>query len=143
MFIQFDTDTISETDKAMLRALVGETPAATVTVINSGADVVKEDRKAEQAKKAAPAAKKAAAPKAAPAPQEDASEDADEDVVGAEPTADDSAPTLDDAIDRATELVKADKLAEVKAALKDAGVKKVGELPAGKIAGFLTALEDE
>ena len=101
----------------------------------SGADVVKEDRKAEQAKsapaakKAAPAAKKAAAPAPEPEPDEDASEDGED--------------ALEAAVSRATALVKEGKIPLVKKALAAAGAKKVSELTADQVDDFVAALDEE
>lgn len=85
----------------------------------------------------APAAKKAAAPaakKAAAAPAPDPEQEPEEDLLGTD------APTLEDAVKRATELVAEGKAAEVKAALATAGAKRVSELSGAKIQTFLDAL---
>jgi hypothetical protein len=81
---------------------------------------------------AKPAAKKAAAAKPAPEPEPEA----DEDLVGGD------APTMADAVALATKLVSAGDAAKVKAALADAGAKRVSELPDDAIAGFVAALSD-
>lgn len=51
------------------------------------------------------------------------------------------APTLEDAVAAATPLISAGKAKDVKEALTAAGVKKVKELPADKIAGFIADLK--
>jgi hypothetical protein len=132
MIIMINTSAgpLSESDKAALRALVGAT-----TPEPSAADVVKEDRKAEQAKaapvakKAAPAAKKAAAPAPEPEPDEDSSEDGED--------------ALEAAVSRATALVKEGKIPLVKKALAAAGAKKVSELTADQVDDFVAALDEE
>lgn len=53
----------------------------------------------------------------------------------------DAAPTLDDAVARATTMVSAGKTAEVKAALATAGAKRVSELKPANIQTFLDALD--
>ena len=62
-------------------------------------------------------------------------------VLEEEPAAADDAPTLEDAVAAATPLISAGKAAVVKAALANAGVKRVGELPAEKIAAFIEELK--
>lgn len=55
---------------------------------------------------------------------------------------DDDAPTLEQAVGRATELISAGKASAVKGVLTSLGVKKVGELPSDKIQDFLDDLEN-
>lgn len=50
-------------------------------------------------------------------------------------------PTMQDAIDKATEFVGEGRTAEVKGVLAELGVKKVGELEESQIAEFLEAIE--
>lgn len=102
--------------------------------------------------KAAPrrraAAKKAPEPVAEEAPEEpvdetpEAVEDDTPAVLEEEPAAAEEAPTLEDAVAAATPLISAGKASVVKAALANAGVKRVGELPAEKIAGFISELNE-
>lgn len=85
----------------------------------------------------APAAKKTAAKapakKAAPAPEPEAEEDEDED-----------APTLEDAIARAQELVGEKRTDEVKAAVKEIGVERVSKLKGrAQIERFLELVADD
>jgi hypothetical protein len=128
--INIDTDNVNAEDAKVLRAISDAfSDDATVTAL----DVVKEDRKAEQAKaattkKAAPAAKKAAPAEPAPEPEEDASEDGEDD--------------LDAAVSRATMLVQAGKTPVVKKALAAVGVKRVSELSADHVEDFLSALDE-
>jgi len=86
---------------------------------------------AEKPKATAPA-KKAAAAKPAPEPEPEA----EEDLLGGD------TPTMADAVALATKLVSAGEAAKVKAALADAGAKRVSELDEDKIAGFVAALSD-
>jgi hypothetical protein len=53
-----------------------------------------------------------------------------------------NAPTMADAVALATKLVSNGDAAKVKAALSDAGAKRVSELDEDKIAGFVAALSD-
>lgn len=79
-------------------------------------------------KKAAP--KKAALGAAAPEPEPEADED--------------EGPTLEQAIEKATELVSEGRAAEVKGALKELGIsKKVSELEGDEIAQFLEAVSGD
>lgn len=55
---------------------------------------------------------------------------------------DEDAPTLEQAVGRATELISAGKAFAVKGVLTSLGVKKVGELPSDKIQDFLDDLEN-
>jgi len=83
----------------------------------------------------APARKPATKPKPAPEPEpEEEEEEADEDLIGGE-------VTVQDAIDKATELVGAGKQAVVKAALKAVGADRVSNIPESKAAAFIAALE--
>lgn len=118
MHISIDTtQDLSDTDKAILRALVGDGVATAPA--------------APAAKKATPA-KKAAAAKPAPAPEP---EEEDGDLVGGDD--EDEAPTLEDAVSKATALVADGKAKEVKAALDKVGAKKVSALEGDQIAAFL------
>ena len=113
---------LSEQDRAILRAIAEDgTPALPAPA----------EKPASVAKKAAPAPAKASPAKATKAPEPDVEED--------EGTNDD-APTKQDAVDRATELVSTGKAAQVKAALNAAGVKRVSELKDADIPVFLDAL---
>lgn len=123
MIITIDTTAgpLSDADKAALRALVGDT---------SGVEVVKADRKAEQVE-ATKEAKKAAVKKAAPAPdpEPEAATEGGEDP-------------LEDAVARATELVKEGKTPLVKKALAEVGVKRVSQLSVEHAEDFLAALDE-
>ena len=55
---------------------------------------------------------------------------------------DEDAPTLEQAVGRATELISDGKASAVKGVLTSLGVKKVGELPSDKIQDFLDDLEN-
>jgi len=119
MHISINTeDGLTDTDKAVLRALLGEETAA-------------------PAKAAAPApAKKAAAPKATKAKAEP---EPDEDEV-ADDAAEDSGTSLEDAVKLATKMVSNGEAAKVKAALGEVGAKKVSEIPEDKVDEFIAAL---
>jgi hypothetical protein len=79
---------------------------------------------------AAPAAKPKGKAKAAPVEEPEEEEAAE-------------GPTMQDAIDKATELVGEGRAAEVKGALANFGVKRVGELDESQVAEFLEALEGD
>lgn len=119
---------LSDEDRAVLALLAGNPVAAAAPAAAAAAPA------------AAPKKRAAAKPAPAPAPEpedEPEDEDEDEDVVGG------TAPTMGDAVARATELVGAGEASRVKAALADLGVKKVSELKgADDIAAFVEALED-
>lgn len=85
---------------------------------------------ADNAKAAAEAAKDEE-PEDAPEPEAD---DEDDDLLGG------GAPTLEDAVAKATELVSTGKSAVVKAALAEAKAKRVNELKGDQIQKFLDAL---
>lgn len=110
------SEELSGLDKDILAMLTGTIP--TVSIVT------------EPAK--APATKPAAKPKPEPEPEEE--EEADEDLIGGE-------VTVQDAIDRATELVGEGKQALVKAALKAVGADRVSNIPESKAAAFIAALE--
>lgn len=117
--IEFDTNDLSEQDKAFIALLAdseGTAPAA-------------------PAKAAKPAPAKPAEP-AEPAPAKPAEpepEEVEEDLLG-------GAPTKLDAVKAATELVSNGQQATVKEALTAAGVKRVSELAVGDIPAFLAAI---
>lgn len=118
--VNISTDNLSELDYKIL-AVLGSAATAPKTESVS-----------------APAKKAAAKPKPAPEKEmeEEEEEETDEDLVGG------SAPTMKDAVAKATELVSAGNQAAVKAALTGVGVKRVSELKANQIADFLEALDD-
>jgi hypothetical protein len=129
MILTIDTSApFNDADRVILQLLLDRADG-------SGAAVVAEDRKAEQA--SAPAAKKAAPARKAAAPKPEPEPEPEEDVVG------DDAPTLDTAIERAQELVQAGKVAAVKRALALSGTKRVKDLSDEDIPAFLADLEDE
>lgn len=81
------------------------------------------------------AAKKPAKKVVEPEPEEE-----DEDLVGGDAEDEDEGPTMEDAVRIATELVSSKQAPKVKAALADAGVKRVSDLKPKDIAGFVNAL---
>ena len=118
MQLTIDTSTpLSSTDLAIL-ALVGA--AASTTIVEEPAKV--------------PASKPAAKPKPKPEPEPEPEEEADEDLIGGE-------VTVQDAIDKATELVGLGQQALVKSALKAVGADRVSNIPESKAAAFIAALE--
>ena len=138
--ITIDTTTLTTEDAAVLAALLpGVKPAATET-LKTPAPVAKPVAKATPAAK--PVAKPVARPAAKATPveepvaeEEPAIEEQEEDVVGV------AAPTMADAVERASKLVSQNKTAGVKAALTDIGVRRVSELKDDQIKEFLDAVE--
>lgn len=123
MFISFETENLTAEDRQVLAVLAGDA-VATVEPIKAAAAALAERAgvdKPAPAKKAAAAAKK----------EEPAEGDAD-------------GPTLQEAVDRATELVSDGKAKEVKAALKEVGAAKVSELDGPEqIAAWLAEVADD
>lgn len=132
--ISIDTSNgLSEQDVAIIGAIAGAVgavaPGATTVVNNIAAEAAKLAEKVEK-----PAAKKAAAAK--PAPAEPAAEP-EEDLLGG----DDEGLTKEDAVKKATELVAQGKAKDVKAALVEVGVAKVGQLETPElVAAWFAAL---
>lgn len=121
MQITIDTSVpLTDTDYAVLVLLTSRDGAPAATVVT------------EPAKK--PATKPATKPAPKPEPEPEPEEEAAEDLIGGE-------PTVQDAIDKATELVNGGKQALVKAALKAVGADRVSNIPAAKAADFLAELE--
>lgn len=124
---------LSETDKAALRALIGDSVETPVSAPAAATP-------AKAAKKAAPKAEKAAPepePEAEPEGNDNAGDDATddgEDLVGGD------GPTMEDAVALATKLVSSGQAAKVKAALSEVGAKKVSEVKDEDIATFVNAL---
>jgi hypothetical protein len=123
MIISVDTEKLSEQDKTILRVVLGGFTA-------EPAKTPVEDKPAPRRRAAA---KAAAEPEPEPVEDEVADDGEDEDLLGA-------APTLDDAVERATALVTDGKSAQVKKALAAVGAKRVSELAEDDVAAFLEAL---
>jgi pyruvate/2-oxoglutarate dehydrogenase complex dihydrolipoamide acyltransferase (E2) component len=126
MQIVINTEEITDLDRAVLAVLADGGATAPVAPKTE----IAETAAPAPAKKAEPA-KKAAAPKAEPEPEPEPE---------AEPVAS-SGATLTDAVEAATKLVSEGKAAKVKAALAEAGAKRVSELAEGDIPAFLAALD--
>ena len=120
---------LTETDQGILRALTATNGSAAPANDYVPADTAAV-RKAIPAPKAEPKPVAKPAPVAAPEP---VVEEEEEDLVG-------GAPSLEDAVAKATTLVASGKTAQVKAALAAAGAKRVSELAGKKIGVFLDAL---
>lgn len=112
MQITIDTEALSEQDVQILNLLLGYGEAEEPTP-----------------EEPAPKATKA---KAKPAPEPE------EDLLGGG----DEAPTVDDALARASEFISAGTPERVKAALALSGTKRVGELSPEDIPAFLESLTD-
>lgn len=132
--LNIETNALTDEDRALLRSIAGEqTPGAVIHMADA-----KAAQEAQEDPAPAPTRSRTrkAAAKAAPAkpePQADATdsdeEDEDEDLLGG--------PTVQDAVDRATALVEAEKGKAVKAALQKIGVEKVRNLEGDDIQRFL------
>jgi hypothetical protein len=92
------------------------------------------------ASKPEPTPKPAAKPKPAASHPEDDGTDQSAPIDPEDAHEQDGVATLDDVVARATELVAAGKTAQVKAALAEAGAKRVSELKGKSIGMFLAAL---
>lgn len=126
MQITIDTENLTALDVLVLRMVLGdaETPTPAPAAASPSA--------AKPVKKAAAKAEPVVEPEPEPEPEPE-----DDDLVGG------TAPTMADAVARATELVGSGDAPRVKAALTDLGVKKVSELKSDDdIAAFVAALED-
>lgn len=126
MHISINTDEgISSTDVSILQAILSANGAAVPTT------------PAAAAKSSTP---KAATPVDSPVPdpEPEPAVEPDEDLVGGD------APTLQDALDKATALVAGGKAAAVKAALTAIGHDgKVSALSVEQVPGFLAALDED
>lgn len=120
MQITIDTNNISATDRSILEHILGK--KTTVQPV--------EEPKPATSKPA----RKAPAPKPAPVEEPEVEDEAeDEDLLG-------GGVTLQDAIDRATELVSEGKAAQVKAALAKVGAKRVSDIKQDSLKAFVDAL---
>lgn len=124
MHIAFNTSELTDQDRAVLRALLGDAPAA-----------------APKAEKPAPA-KAAPAPKPEPVKEPEpvqeeapAEPEAEDDLLGG-----DEVVTRADAVAAATKLVTSGEQAKVKDALASVGAKRVSEVADDKLAAFVAAL---
>jgi hypothetical protein len=128
MRIEFDTQHLSPTDIAVLRALVGDAPASAPAPAAESAAPAAQDKPpaaTPPAKKAA--AKKAPAKKAAAPPPQD-----DEETEDLRATA----------VARATELLGEDQRQRVLDALAEVGAEKVSTMDADRLPDFLALLSD-
>lgn len=125
---------------ALLQALSGgsQSPEVVVNVSNpDSAGVAASTAKVAASKKAAPKPKAEPKPEPEPEPEPDPEpEPQDEPEEQQEP----AAATLEDAVNKATELVGKGRIADVKAALKDLGVGRVSELKPKQYQAFLDAV---
>ena len=144
MHIAFNTEELSELDRRVLSAVLGDAPAPTKTQA-APAPVKTEERvtaTAPQPKKAAPKP----APKAEPVEEkvaepiaepesEPVGDEADEDLVGGE-----EGPSRADVVALATKLVSSGGAPKVKDALASVGAKRVSEVTDDKLAELFAAL---
>ena len=114
---------LTEEEAAQLQAFIGET-------VQSAAPAPKAKPAPKATAKAAPVAEEA--PEVPDEPADEA--DAEEDLLG-------GAPTLEDAVAKATELVSSGQTATVKAALAAVGAKRVSEVKANQVQAFIDALD--
>lgn len=120
MQITIDTSIpLNDSDRAFLSTLLGLPVGSTIVT--------------EPAKVPAKAPAKAPAPK--PEPVVEPEPEVEEDLIG-------GAPTVQDAVDRATELVNSGQQAKVKAGIKAVGADRVSNIPASKVQAFLDAVAD-
>jgi len=151
-----DTDGYTEADRRIISALQAHPSNGTAAVVPAEGKttaVVREPAKATPPAKtepvkepAKPAVTKPAPAKPKPEPvqepveaEEEAAEEAAEDVVG--DSSDETTYTLEDAVSKATGLIKEGKLALVKAALAPTSAKKVSELKGDDIQTFMANVE--
>lgn len=85
----------------------------------------------------------APAPAKAPAKKAPAKKAAAKPAPEPEPEEDEDAPTLEDAVARAQELVGEKRTDEVKAAIAEIGVERVSKLKGDQIAQFLELVKDD
>lgn len=135
MHLTIDTDQgLSAADRRLLLAFLGDTAAPAT-------EPAAEPEETEEPPKPAPrkrAAKKAAAPTPAPEPEEDPADEPEE-AADDEP----AAPTKEDAITRAQEVMDAHEkagIAAVKDVLSGLGLKRVGEMKDAQAAEFIESL---
>lgn len=122
MQITIDTNELSASDKAVLRALLGDAPAAPVKA--TPAPAAKPEPKVQTVK--APTTE---APKVIEPVEEPVVEDEEEDLISA-PAAKPAAkgPTLEDCVKLATQLVSNGSAPAVKEALAEVNAKRVSEV---------------
>jgi len=127
MHITINTaEELSDLDKSILRTLLGHSAPS-----SAPATVAEAEAKPE---KPAPAKKKKVATKPAPEPELEEEEEEEEEATN------DGAPSMEDAVSLATKLVNGGRASDVKAALAEAGCKRVSELDESDIASFVEAL---
>lgn len=122
--VQFDTNELTEADKALLRALAGDTAAAPASA--PAAAAAEKPKAASKAKDAAPAAEPEATPAEEPAAADAGAPDEDR---------------LKHATALAVGLMKEGKADEVKNALNAVGAAKVGVLTADQVEPFIALIE--
>lgn len=164
MHIQIDIDTreeISPADRAVLSAILGQSAisgdSAPIAVEKAPEPEVEEKpapKRRGRPRKVEPTEEKVAEAEEQKADkkeaelgesQEEAEESAEETEDEGTPAVledDEDAPTLEQAVSRATALISDGKAPAVKKVLNDLNVKKVGELSQSDIQAFLDGLED-
>ena len=137
-----DEGGLSKRDIRVLEALAGLEPAIVELAdptTGEKTEPTPPDTKPAPARTRARAAAKPVEPdteEVADEPEADEPEaDAEEDVLGTD------GPTMQDAVNRASELLHTGKTAEVKAALAALGAKRVSELKPAQIAPFIESLD--
>lgn len=139
--IRIDINEASPEDPMVLRLLDALSDSAPTQNV-AAAKPAPAPAEAKEAKKPAPAKAKKDSPKKAEKPEPEPEEDDSEDAVDEEISGDDGPKTMEDAIAAATAKISDGKQAEVKAALKEVGARRVSELKGDKIATFLEALNN-
>ena len=129
MQITIDTnEPLTETDRAILAPLLGN-----IVPVEEPAPATAKPARTTKTARPAPEPEPEPEP-AKTAPVEETEDEAeDEDLLGGE-------VTLQDAIDRATELVSSGKSAQVKAALAQVGAKRVSDIKPSNLKKFIDAL---
>lgn len=126
MQITIDTnEPLTETDRAILAPLLGN-----IVPVEEPAPATAKPARTTKPAKPAPKPEPVEEDEETEAPVE---ETEDEDLLGGE-------VTLQDAIDRATELVSSGKSAQVKAALAKVGAKRVSDIKPSNLKKFIDAL---
>lgn len=112
---------LTDVDRRVLQTILGDEPTGGSTEVTEPA--------VKPATRPTPAKAPAKPVEPEPEPEEE------EDLIG-------GGPTVQDAVDRATELVNAGKQPKVKAGLKAIGADRVSNIPESKVQAFLDAVAD-
>jgi hypothetical protein len=136
MQIQIDTNDLSDQDRKILALLAGNLETVSESARKASTPAPQAKAKAAKAPKVEPKKSKAEPEEPEEPEESEESEESDESEES-----EDDAPTVDDAIALATEMVSNGKAKRVKAVLSELGVDRVSKLKGEQVAAFIEGVK--